>query len=132
VPFLPGETFRIKEVGSPHHHLYVILGSDPQRLIAVRLNSVTALTDQTVTLTVGDHPFVRHDTAVSYDAMRDMDVSKLAELERLSADSAAPMFEWGDPCSAELLGRLRCGAFRSERSTPRITKMLSSMLGMDA
>lgn len=64
----------------PHYkpHLWFVL-TDPQgkppRVVAVMVRTVTRFTDPTLVLKAGDHPFIRHDSAVHYSTARWLNLS---------------------------------------------------------
>ena len=54
-------------------HLWFVLTDaqgQPPRVVAVMLRTVARFTDPTVVLGPGDHPFIRHDSAVHYSTAR--------------------------------------------------------------
>jgi hypothetical protein len=125
-PYAPGQTFSINEPGSPHPHLYIVIGILQGRVLAVPLNTVTIYTDQTLILNREDHPeFIRHSTSVSYDNIRDFEVAHLYLLENMGPT----LFERRGDCSVELLKRVHDLAFESDMIKPKYEKMLSEALG---
>jgi hypothetical protein len=125
-PYAPGQTFTINEPGSPHHHLYIVMAVLSGKVIAVPLNTVTMYTDQTLILSPQDHPaFIKHETSVSYDYVRDFEESLLHKLEKMKATTFARREE----CSAELLTRVQELAFKSDLIKPKYENMLAEALG---
>lgn len=126
----PGDTFLINAPGASKYHLFIVLGvnSDLQELIAVPLNTVTIHTDPTVVLKVGDHPFIKHDSAVSYNEMRAFPLLMLDELEGMSMKSHDPSFVRSEPCDPELLKKLVDGAFASQLASRKLIEKLTRAL----
>jgi hypothetical protein len=70
-------------VGKPHL-FFVLTDPDPKtkKVIVVMLVTAKRYTDKTVSLVVGDHPWVRHDSDVEFGTARPMPLSKLAQALR--------------------------------------------------
>ncbi len=54
-------------------HLYAVIAElegPPQQVVVVSLTTKRAGSDETVVLTTGDHPFLKHDTSVNYQDSR--------------------------------------------------------------
>jgi hypothetical protein len=86
-------------VGKPHL-FFVLTDPDPKtkKVIVVMLVTAKRYTDKTVSLVVGDHPWVRHDSDVEFGTARPMPLSKLAQALRradlhLQEDLSAPILE---------------------------------------
>ena len=61
-------------------HLWFVLTDPlgkPPRVVAVMLRSVTRFTDSTLILKPGEHPFIRHDSAVHYTTALWLNVSAI-------------------------------------------------------
>jgi hypothetical protein len=61
-------------------HLWFVLTDPvgkPPRVVAVMLRTVTRFTDPILVLTPGEHPFIRHDSAVHYSMARWLPVPSL-------------------------------------------------------
>ncbi len=126
--FSAGDTFLFKAHSSPHHHLCVTLCDpfgDPLKIIAVPLNTVILLTDRTVLLHPGDHPFIRHETAVNYDLM---DVFPTSLLEILEQRQAAANFVRREPMQADVLARIIQGGLISDLAPKRMVRKLTARL----
>ncbi|MDP2807333.1 MAG: hypothetical protein Q8O74_04250 [bacterium] len=56
-------------VADPYYHLFIVL-TDPEpgteQIVAVMLSTVRRTTDDTVVLQAGEHPFIKHPTAVQF------------------------------------------------------------------
>jgi hypothetical protein len=71
------------------------------------LTSVRAFSERTCILEVGDHPFIRHPTAVAYREVIRVTGERLAQL---TADGVARPRQ---PLEAAVLDRIRTGFFAS-------------------
>ena len=72
-----GDTLLNPAPGFGNTHLWVIVTEPDPLCIIVSLTTLRFSRDQTVVLNVGDHPFIRHETAVLYSDARIVDVSLL-------------------------------------------------------
>jgi hypothetical protein len=105
-----GRALLLRETPDAKPHLWFVL-TDPDgiqpRVVAVMVRSARHFTDPTVVLTVGDHPFVRHESSVHYSSARRFTVQALQKAFghghcSLQADM-----------SPTLLARVREGLMRS-------------------
>lgn len=100
-------------------HLWMVL-TDPdaatQKVIAVMVVSERPTTDHTVTLNVGDHPFIEHASNVDYRTTRPFPVSKLASVIVGSG-------ELRENLSKGVLKSVRKGVFTSSRTPNDIKEM---------
>jgi hypothetical protein len=127
--FSAGDTFLFKAPSSPHFHLYVTLcepSGNPPQIIVVPLNTVTFLTDTTTLLSPGDHPFITHTTAVSYDLMELFPISLLEILEQRNAVNN---FVRREPMQADVLARIVSGGLISDMAPKRVVQELKVRLG---
>lgn len=132
--FAAGDTFLMLGPSSEKLHLYIALcgqTGDPPIFIAVPLNTATLLTDRTVLLQPGDHPFVTRETSVSYDLLHQFDVEKLLQLERLSSASQQTLFERRQRVRTEVLQRLVDGARVSDLAPKKMARVLETLLAAD-
>lgn len=91
-------------------HLWFVLThplGKPPRVVSVMLRSVARFTDSTLILRPGDHPFVRHDSAVHYSTARWLNVSAILRAVR---DGRCHLKE---DMTDELLRRVRSGLLES-------------------
>lgn len=133
--FVAGDTFLLNEPGSSKSHLYIVpcaVPGDADTILAVPLNTVTAFTDRTLILHAGEHPFIKHETAVAYDRMREIDVASLTELERVSLQARDPLFARRESVVPALLARLQQGALQSDLAPIKLVKKLSAYLGQSS
>ena len=106
-----GDTF----IDGKYHHLWIILSDpvlDPDRVVIVNLTTHTIDEESACILKKGDHPFVKHKTAVRY---RDARITHLADLEKLRI---ARLLASREPCSKSLLAKLRDGASKDADLLP--------------
>lgn len=110
-----------------HKHLFVIAvgptnldgyGGNPQVIMV----SVTTIRpdfphDSACVIRAGEHPFVTHDSYVYY---RD---PRIESVEHVQAMVDQAVWQSKDPCSADLLRRIKAGLLSSAR-VPRYVKKL--------
>jgi hypothetical protein len=100
------------------NHLFVVVTQKQvhtNSVIIVCFETAKSHPDRTVILNPGDHPFITHQTFVGYRHAR-----------IVSADDLIRYVEYGtafprDPCSIELLEKIREGVCRS-KFTPNLVK----------
>lgn len=112
-----GDTFLMPAPGGPlKSHLWIVITAPDERGNAVIVSLTTLRTDrdQTVILSAGDHPFVRHQTTVFYGDARIVD---LQELSTLFGTHAAVRHQ---PCSPKLLKLIQDGALVSPYTPQKI------------
>ena len=100
-------------VPSPHVW-FILTDPDRDRVVAVMIQSVKSFTDDTLVLVAGDHPFVRHETAVQYGTANYFSVRRLLEA---CAQNRCTLLE---DMSAGLLARVRAGLLASPRTVHAI------------
>jgi hypothetical protein len=131
VTLAAGDTFLITDPDFGKQHLRIVLTGPtgtPPSVLTVQLNTATALADRTTVLCIGDHPFCRRETVVSYDTIQVMEVALLAELERRESLVRDPMFRRMEPFRHDLLDRVQSDALRSPMTTPRMVRELQNRL----
>src|ERR1017187_207397 len=91
-------------------HLWIIItepASDTHRCVMVSVTTLRHNKDQTMTLGVGDHPFVRHPSIVFYaDA-------QIVDVRQLRVDVIARVAERREDCSTDLLKLVQAGVSAS-------------------
>lgn len=94
---------------APHYkpHLWVVLATRDERVLAVMLRTAKHFTDETLILAPGDHPFIRHPTAVHYSSARWFSVEAL----RTAIDKGR--CHPREPASPDLLKNCRKGLLSS-------------------
>lgn len=102
-------------VGPPH--LWFVL-SDPDlesdQVVAVMVVTARTHTDKTVTLSAGEHPFIKHDSSLDYGSTRRFQTARLKAAVRNGRCKLA------EKMSAALLGRARAGLLASHRTPHHI------------
>lgn len=129
MPFSAGDTFILTHATGPTPHLWVILwgpAGAAQSFLMVSLSTMRAHSDQTVTIQVGEHPFIQHDTCAVYSDVRRTTVEKLHQAE------ANRQLARRDGASAQLLGKLRAGLFASSRTPNTMREMARCQFGGEA
>ena len=104
-------------------HLWLIITKPfgtPPKVIIVSLTTQRDGSDTTVVLGPGDHSFISHPTVVFYADARDVEASLLERLVALDDNRLHR-----DPCSEELLTRIRDGLIASSFTPRRIKKLFS-------
>jgi hypothetical protein len=76
-------------------------------VVAVMLRTVTRFTDPTLVLKSGDHPFIRHDSAVHFSSARWLAVQALLAAMRVGNCHLK------EDMSRDLLARVRAGLLES-------------------
>lgn len=110
MPSAAGDTFYLTRETGQQPHLWVLLwgpsGAD-DGFLAAYFTTLRPHSDPTCVINGGEHPFVRHDTAVCYSDVRSITQAQLdvAMIHR----AAFPR----EPVSADLLKRIRDGFFAS-------------------
>ncbi|MDP3940568.1 MAG: hypothetical protein Q8R92_20845 [Deltaproteobacteria bacterium] len=102
-------------VGSPH--LWFVLtdpDSESDQVVAVMVVTVRGHTDRTVTLSAGDHPFIRHDSSLDFGG------TKRFQTARLNAALRSGRCELSENMTAALLGKVRAGLLASPRTPHHI------------
>jgi hypothetical protein len=131
--FSSGDTFLLRyPVQSEKMHLYIVICA-PFRsnatVLIVPLNSTTILTDNTVIMELGDHPFIKRSSSVSYNLIQVMAVADLENMESNRDSKLQEVFKRHEPASAELVKRIVDGALKSERTPTGIVADLKIILG---
>jgi len=104
-------------------HLWFVL-TDPQgtpgRIVAVMVQSAKVHTDRTVMLMPGEHPFIRHETAVSFGTATFFTVEKLtSSFKKGTCHLRADMTD-------RLLQKVRAGLLASARTPNAIREFCDS------
>lgn len=110
--FRAGRSILFSEPPLYKPHLWFIL-ADPDsadKVVAVMLRSVKAYTDSTLVLGVGDHPFIRHPSAVDYSLAKRLSVAEIRAA--LKSGRCHPK----EDMSRDLLARVRAGLLVSPRT----------------
>jgi len=119
----PGDTFIIPQPGtSLDSHLWVVISDPAQDAKAILIVNFTTLRGDSETacvLAVGEHPFVKHETCVSYRGAKvvsEADIATLMKAGQLKSHAAV---------SEAILKRIRDGAANSSRMSLEHAEILS-------
>jgi hypothetical protein len=126
MPFAAGDTFILTHATGPTPHLWVILWGpegSADAFLMVSLSTLKAHSDGTVRITVGEHPFIQHDTCAVYSDLRKTTAAKLAQAE------ADRQLARRDRASSQLLEKLRRGVFASPRTPNAMGEMARNLFG---
>jgi hypothetical protein len=111
-PLYAGRALVLRDARMGTHLWFVLTDPDPDRnsIVLVMLVTVKTHTDRTLHLDVGDHPFVRHESAV------DFGTAKYVPAVRLQDGLASGRATLAEDMSADLLTRVRAGLLASART----------------
>jgi len=105
-----GRALLLRDARMGTHLWFVLTDPDPDRMVLVMLVTERAHTDRTLRLVVGDHPFIRHPSAVDFGTATYFPAARLEEaLSSGRATLAADM-------SPELLAQVQTGLLTSART----------------
>jgi hypothetical protein len=115
-----GDTFLMPAPGGMvTPHLWIIITQPDPATHLCAIVSVTTLReskDQTVILRVGDHPFVRHDSAIFYRG------AMIADSTRIGGEIAAGLALAREKCTAATLKLVQDGVGASPFTPPKILR----------
>ena len=119
-----GRAILYRAPGVDGFHLYLVL-SDPaspdDSVVAVMLRTAKSFTDDTVVLHPGDHPFIRHPTAVQYST------AECFRVKRLIKAIQQGQCHLKEDMSEELLDRVRDGLLRSPFTVNRVRSLCEGL-----
>jgi CMP-2-keto-3-deoxyoctulosonic acid synthetase len=104
-----GETFHAQAPGASKAHLYIAL-TDPAldgSFVIVNVTSQSQSKDQSCTINVGDHPFIRAESVINYaDAIFTNEAA-------VSKGAKGRVVQYDVPVKPEVLTKVRAGALAS-------------------
>lgn len=104
-----GDTFLTGDGDEDNFHLWIIVTPPTQgEVVTVCLVSMNKRTERLVGLKVGDHPFVKHDSAISYNFSK---IRTVADIEAMLDNGFANAKE---PMAPEVLRRIQAGVVDSD------------------
>jgi hypothetical protein len=118
-----GDTF----IDGKYHHLWIVLSDptiDPEKVVIVNFTTHTISEESRCIVQKGEHPFVKHKTAVRYSDAR---ITSSANLETLHR---ANLLTPRERCSAGLLKKLRTGASQDVHLLPEECKEVLDEQGL--
>lgn len=120
----PGDTFLSLSPGSLDHLWIVVTPPNRDNEIAiVNMTTKRADSDLACEIAVGDHPFVQHDTVISYaDA-------QLVPHQLIESNVRKAVLPTRAPVSRELLRRIQYGALASDRTPIKVQDAIRQHLG---
>jgi hypothetical protein len=105
-----GRALLIREPPDIPPHLWFVV-TDPQgmtpQVVAVMLRTARSFTDNTTVLEPGDHPFIRHKSAVQYSTAR---FFRVGRIDKALGEGRCHLL---DDMSGDLLRLVRDGLLRS-------------------
>jgi hypothetical protein len=104
-----GDTFLTGDGDEDNFHLWIIVTPPSEgEVVTVCMVTATKKTERLVKLSTGDHPFVTHDSAISYGFSK---IRTVADIQALLANgSARPR----DPMPSPVLSRIQAGVIDSD------------------
>lgn len=126
-----GDTFLLPKTSNQTEHLYVVLSEpDAQNMsLCVNITTLRGFHERTVVLKVGDHPFVKHDSAVLYLDMKERNIAAVSQL--LATKTTQFVCSQHKPCSPKLLQRLRQGVIDSPNVAKAVKLKFSVAWGIN-
>ena len=125
-----GDTFFIPTPDNPIRHLWIVLtGPDPNgRAVCVNVTSLgDHIADTTVVLDMGDHPFLEKRSVVLYAKAALLDIRAIEAV--LGNPDSRSKWRQFDPCSPELLERVRRGLLASKHTKRAIKDYCKPLWG---
>ena len=123
-----GTTLLIKANPAIPPHLWVIItdpDGDPLLVVMVNMTSVRRGVDKTVLLKKGDHPFIKHNTAISYaDA-------KITNADNLQYRINKGHFKKMAPLDKTILSRVQEGLLKSLRTPNNVLNYCKDYWGVE-
>lgn len=121
-----GDTFLSGDDEYEDYHLNVVITPPSAgEVVTVSITTLRKRSEKLVRLSPGEHPFLTHDSVVSYIYAR---IRKVVDIEAmLRADNAKAR----DPVTAELLAKLRNGLLESEFTPNGVKQLYRIIMGGD-
>lgn len=123
-----GETLVLPHPNFETPHLWILVtdpvGEPPQTII-VAVSTKRFYKDSTVVLSPGDHPWVRHESVISYDH------ALIPEVHYLNEAVSRRIAELRQPCTPDVLRRVQDGLLSSPRTPQRVKKFYADWLSAD-
>lgn len=122
--YRPGDTFLIQyPPSSSKLHLHVVLCDEDGYLpcvLIVPINTRTTLSDTTTILQPGDHPFITHESVVTYELMASVYVAQIDD----------DLISTKPPFNKATLDKIVDGALKSIDTPKGMKKVLKERLGI--
>jgi hypothetical protein len=110
----PGDTFIAPLTSRAIEHLWIVLtNADAEnKAVAVNITTRHSLSETTVVLEDGDHPFVKHPSVINYSDAQLIDLKAVeTAIEKQPRHFVCKAHE---PCSPELLKKIQDGMRRTK------------------
>lgn len=111
-----GDTF-IATFGNEQPHLWVVICVDGLHAICVNLSTCREHSDTSTILHRGEHPFIKHDSAVVFKKMTTLNAEKILQ----AASQGVVAFQ--TKASPQVLDKIRAGASVSRHTPIRYRSM---------
>lgn len=122
-----GETLVLPNPNFEIPHLWILatdsVGEPPQTII-VAVSTKRFYKDSTVVLSPGDHPWVRHESVISYAH------ALIPEVRHLNEAVRRRIGELRQPCTSDVLRKVQDGLLASPRTPRRVKKFYQSWLAV--
>jgi hypothetical protein len=125
-----GDTFLIPKRGTDTEHLWIVI-TEPDadaNAVCVSVTTKRSYSDTTVVLSVGDHPFVKHESVIHYADARILDLRTVEAA--LDANTRSFVCVSHKPCSDSLLARVQDGLLKSPYPTKGIKAVFRAARGI--
>jgi hypothetical protein len=122
-----GESLFLKKIGATKDHLYIIITEPmgvPPETVIVNITTKQADSDTTVILSVGDHPYLKHDSVISY-----ADATK-APAEKLEDAVNCGFFDSSNKFEESIVKKIQEGLLKSKRTPKDIKKYCRELWGI--
>ena len=118
-----GDTFIYNDEGDDIGHLHVIVTNPDQsgKVVTVSITSRHKKSDAMVPLEVGDHPYIKHPSVVTFNYAK---VRTIAEIDAVIANGEADAKE---PMDEKFLRRCRGGIRESEYTPYEVLEFYESL-----
>jgi hypothetical protein len=125
-----GDTFLAPTTSAGTEHLWIII-TEPDaegKAVAVSITTQRSHSETTVTLNIGEHPFIKHPSVISYKHASIVDVK--AVLTAMQRRPQQYVFRSHAPCTPELLEKIRAGMTRTKDAPKAIKQRCMSEWGI--
>ena len=119
-----GDTFLTGDGDEDNFHLWIIVTPPSEsEVVTVCMVTATKKTERLVLLAPGDHPFVRHDSAISYVFSK---IRMVADIESLLSNGSARPKE---PMPPNVLSRIQAGVIDSDFTPNGVRAFYRAVMG---
>lgn len=119
-----GDTFLTGDGDDENFHLWIILTPPAEgEVVTVCMVTATKKTERLVRLQPCDHPFIKHESAISYGFSK---IRMVADIEALLANGLARRKE---PMPPDVLRRIQAGLVESDFSPNGVRAFYRTVMG---